>query len=591
MGGCLRSESKKSPADETIRPFDRSFSPGGETFAYIGHGSIGGKAQGLVDIKDALTELNSRHAPDVSVYIPSLTVIATGYFDDFLKQNDLYEIAFSDLRDDQIARSFQRAELPPQLTGDLRALISRIHYPLAIRSSSLLEDAMFEPFAGVYATKMIPNNQHDPDIRFRKLVEAVKYVYASTFFADAKEYTAVAKHKMTDEKMAVIIQEVVGGEVNNRFYPQISGVLRSYNFYPAGHAKPEDGVVELALGLGRTIVDEGVAWSFSPAQPQANPPYNSLADLLKQSQNEFWAIHMGTPLPYDPIKETEHMLKHSISEAEEDGNLKLLASTYAPQDDRIRMGIGTPGPRIVDFASILKLNAIPLNDVLKDLLEVCEEKLDGMAEIEFAVTLDSERGLPAGLGFLQVRPMVVSQKKVDVSLAELSSENAVVASESVLGNGDIHTISDIVYIKPDSFEIAHTVRIAKELEQLNHQLVGAKHPYVLLGFGRWGTSDPQAGIPVNFGQISGAKVIVEATLPDMNMMLSQGSHFFHNITSFQVCYFSVACPGKYEIKWEWLDQQQVLKETEFCRHVRTDKPIHIKVDGLTGRGVICHERG
>jgi len=299
---------------------------------------------------------------------------------------------------------------------------------------------------------------------------------------------------------------------------------------------------------------------------------------------------MGSPLPYNPIKETEHMLKYGIAEAEKDGNLQFVASTYVPQDDRIRMGIGTPGPRIVDFAPILKLNAIPLNSMLKDLLKLCEAELNSMVEIEFAVTLDPEHGLPANLGFLQVRPMVVSQMKVDISLEELSSENAVVASESVLGNGDISAISDIVYIKPDSFDTSQTVRIAGELEGLNRELVQAKRPYVLIGFGRWGTSDPAGGIPVAFAQISGAKVIVEATLPENNLMLSQGSHFFHNIMSFQVCYFSVAHTGKYGINWEWLDRQPVVKETKHYRHVRAAKPLHVRVDGRTGRGIICDDR-
>lgn len=574
---------------ESLSQFDRHFFTGKEKFTYIGQGSIGGKAQGLADIKDVLIDLASQFSPDIEINIPTLTVIATSFFDLFLKNNNLFDIALSDVRDDQIAHAFQRAEMPPQLVGDLRALITQVHSPLAIRSSSMLEDAMFEPFASVYTTKMIPNNQFDPDIRFRKLIEAIKYVYASTFFKGAKDYIDVTKHTTADEKMAVIIQEVVGGRCNNRVYPQISGVARSYNFYPIGHAKPEDGVVDLALGLGKTIVDEGIGWSFSPAHPQVNPPYNSLGDLLKQSQTEFWAIHMGEPLSYDPIKETEYMLKFSITDAENDENLKFIASTYMPDDDKIKIGIGDRGPRILDFARILKLNDIPLNEVLKRLLEVCEQRLESMIEIEFAVTLDPEHGIPARFGFLQVRPMVVSQERVDVSPEELSGDNVVVGSESVLGNGAIYTIQDIVYIKPENFEINKTTYIAKELETLNHQLVRAKHPYVLIGFGRWGSSDPSGGIPLKFGQISGAKVIVESTLPNMNFMLSQGSHFFHNITSFQVCYFSVAHWNKYRIDWDWLNRQKGISETQYIRHVRSSAPLKIKVDGRKGRGVISHE--
>jgi hypothetical protein len=574
---------------ESLTAFDRKFFTGKEKFTYIGQDSIGGKAQGLADIKNVLADLNSRDSSDIEINIPTLTVIATDFFDLFLKNNNLYDIALSDMRDDQKAHAFQRGELPIQLVGDLRALISQVHSPLAIRSSSMLEDAMFEPFASVYTTKMIPNNQFDPDIRFRKLVEAVKYVYASTFFKSAKDYIDATKHTITDEKMAVIIQEVVGSQHNNRFYPQVSGVARSYNFYPAGHAKPEEGVVDLALGLGKTIVDEGIGWSFSPAYPQVNPPYNSFGDLLKQSQTEFWAIHMGEPLSYNPIKETEYMQKYNLTEAENDGNLRFIASTYIPGDDKIKIGIGDRGPRILDFAPILKLKEIPLDEILKKLLEVCEKRLESMVEIEFAITLDPNHGVPARFGFLQVRPMVVTREKVDVSLEELSADNVVVASESALGNGAIHTIQDIVYIKPEKFETIKTTIIAKELEKINHQLVQAKHPYVLIGFGRWGSSDPSGGIPLKFGQISGAKVIVEATLPNMNFMLSQGSHFFHNITSFQVCYFSIAHWDKYRIDWDWLNQQKVINETQYIRHIRPSAPLSIKVDGRKGRGVISHE--
>jgi hypothetical protein len=574
---------------DALTPFDRQFFTGKEKFTCIGRGAIGGKAQGLANVRDVLASLNSRFSPDIQINIPTLTVIASDFFDLFLKDNNLYDIAFSDLRDHQIAHAFQRGEMPSQLVGDLRALISQVHSPLAIRSSSMLEDAMFEPFASVYTTKMIPNNQFDPDIRFRKLLEAVKYVYASTFFEGAKDYLGVTKHTTADEKMAVIIQEVVGSQQNKRFYPQISGVARSYNFYPFGHARPEEGVVDLALGLGKSIVDDGMGWSFSPAYPHVNPPYNSHTDLLKQSQTEFWAINMGEPLYYDPIKETEYMIKYNLAEAEDDGNLKFIASTYVSEDDKIKIGIGNKGPRILDFAPILKLSEIPLHLVIKELLELCEKKLDSMVEIEFAVTLDPDRGLPARFGFLQVRPMVVSHEKVDLSKEDLTGDNVLVASESVLGNGTMRAIQDVVYIKPDKFEISKTSSIAKEIEKLNHELVQTNRPYVLIGFGRWGSSDPSGGIPLKFGQISGAKVIVEATLPNMNHMLSQGSHFFHNITSFQVFYFSIAHWDKYRIDWDWLNNQEAIHEAHYIRHVRPASPLSIIVDGRKGRGVIGYE--
>ena len=541
-------------------------------------------------MKDILeSKLAPSFRPDIEIMIPTLTVITTDFFDLFMKQNDLYEVALSDLRDDLLASAFQKADLPAQLVGDLRALIAQVHTPLAIRSSSMLEDTMFEPFASVYATKMIPNNQPDPDARFRKLMEAIKFIYASTFCKDAKNYIQATKHTTADEKMAVIIQEVAGVQHNRRFYPHISGVGRSYNFYPLGHARPADGVIDLALGLGKTIVDEGVAWSYSPAYPQANPPYNTLTDLLSQTQSEFWAINMGLPLEFNPIKETEYMMKFSLEEAEKDGVLQFIASTYRAQDDKIVYGLAEKGPRVIDFALILKLELIPLTKMLKTLLKVCEDTLERMVEVEFAMTLDEHRGTPARFGFLQVRPMVVSEARVDLSLAELEGENVLVASESALGNGVLENIRDIVYVKPEKFSVHHSGTVAVELERLNQRLVSSGRPYLLVGFGRWGTSDSQAGIPVNFGQICGAKVIVESALPETSSMLSQGSHFFHNITSFRVFYFSVSPWDRYKIDWDWLNKQHVVKETGFVRQVKLLSPLKIRVDGRTSRGVITHE--
>jgi len=570
--------------------FDRRFFTGAEKFTVIGRGSLGGKAHGLALMKDILEgQLAPSLRPEIEVAVPTLTVITTEFFELFMRQNDLFDIASSSARDDQVAIAFQRASLPPQLVGDLRALIEQVHTPLAVRSSSMLEDAMFEPFASVYATKMIPNNQVDADTRFRKLVEAVKFIYASTFFKDAKNYLRATVHTMNDEKMAVIIQEVVGVRHGQRFYPHISGVARSYNFYPLGLAKPAEGIVDLALGLGKTIVDDGVAWSYSPGYPQANPPYNTLDDYLAQAQREFWAINMDLPLEYNPIKENEHIMKFSLEDAENDGILRFIASTYRAQDDKIVYGITESGPRVVDFAPILKFDLIPLNRLLKELLKLCEGTLQKMVEVEFAMTLDEGRGTPARFGFLQVRPMVVSEANVELPLAELMGKNVLAASESALGNGVLGSIQDVVYVKPEKFNVHNSEAVASELEGLNYPLVEEGRPYLLIGFGRWGTSDPQAGIPVNFGQICGAKVIIESALPETSTMLSQGSHFFHNITSFKVFYFSISPSDKYTIDWGWLNGQNAVHDREFVRHVRLPAPLKIKVDGRTSRGVICHD--
>ena len=578
------------PVRPSIASFDRHFFTGKEKFTAIGRGDLGGKAHGLAVMRDILeSRLVERFRPEIEISIPTLTVITTDFFDLFMEQNGLHDLALSRLRDDLIAGAFQKADLPAQLVGDLRALIAQVQTPLAVRSSSRLEDAMFEPFASVYATKMIPNNQMSPDSRFKQLVEAVKFIYASTFFKDAKNYIRATKHTTADEKMAVIIQEVVGIRHGHRFYPHISGVARSYNFYPLGLAKPSDGIIDLALGLGKAIVDDGIAWSYSPAYPRANPPYNTLADLLTQTQSEFWAVNMGWPAEFNPIKETEYMMKFNLEDAEKDGVLQFLASTYRAQDDKIVFGIAEKGPRVIDFAPILKFDLLPLNAMLQELLKLSEDTLGKTVEIEFALTLDERRGTPARFGFLQVRPMVVSSAQVTISEEEFTGEKVLLASQSALGNGVLDSILDIVYVKPERFNVHYSEAIASELEKLNHWLLTFDRPYLLIGLGRLGTSDAQAGIPVNFGQICGAKVIIESALPETSSMLSQGSHFFHNITSFRVFYFSVGTEDPYQIDWDWISRQPVIQETDYVRHVRLSSPLKIKVDGTTSRGVIHHD--
>ena len=580
-------EAKRTLKLAELSPFDRKFFDSKEEFTYIGNGSLGGKAGGLAVIKNIIdTKLNSGKFSDVVVNIPTLTVITTDMFDAFMKQNDLYETAYSNSPDEVIAGEFQRASLPVDLAGDLMALISKVHTPLAIRSSSLLEDAMYEPFAGVYATKMISNNQLDTDTRFHKLTEAIKFVYASAFFKEAKEYIKATGSSTENEKMAVIIQEVVGLRYGDVFYPDISGVARSYNFYPVGKSKPEDGVVNLALGLGKTIVDGGISWTYSPSYPKVQPPYGSINTLLKMTQNRFWAVNMGKIPFYNPIKETEYMLELELSDAEEHGTLEQTASTYDAGSDSIKMGTVAKGPRIINFALILALDLMPLNSIIKELLAVCRDATGSPVEIEFAVTLDKKETGKARFGFLQVRPMVVSDEEIKISESEMHGRDTFLSTNRSLGNGTLNTIKDIVYVKPDKFEAKYSPKIAAELETMNNELSGTKTPYLLLGFGRWGSTDPWLGIPVNWGQISGAKVIVECMLENMNVELSQGSHFFHNITSFRIFYFSLPVNADNQIDWKWLEDKETVNETEFVKHIKLSKPFRVKVDGRTGKGVI-----
>ncbi len=578
------------PRPRKIPAFNRDLFGSQEKFTRIGSGEIGGKAGGLLDIKDTLvSKLSPLYTGRITVDIPTLTVITTDIFDLFMKRNALVDRPYSDIPDDRIAYIFQKAEFPPGVIGDLRGLIEKVHRPLAVRSSSLLEDAMFRPFAGVYSTKMIPNNQPDADTRFRRLVEAVKFVYASTFFKKARDYIRVAGKSVADEKMAVIIQEVVGTRRGERYYPVISGVARSYNYYPFGRVCPEDGVVSLALGLGKTIVDGGRCWSYCPKHPHIGPPFGSTADLVRQTQTEFFAVNMGKPPDHDPIKETEYLVVSGLKEADYDGVLDHIASTYQAENDRIVMGTGSPGPRVLNFSPILKLKEIPLNQLILDTLRLCREMVEREVEIEFAVQINSRQNDNVRFGFLQVRPMVVSEGDVTVTEDDLVQRSVLVASNTVMGNGELDNIRDIVYVRPERFDAHDTPKIADEVDTINDRLVRAGKPYLLMGFGRWGSSDPWLGIPVNWSQISGARVIIEATLPDMNVDPSQGSHFFHNITSFHVCYFSVHHAGKYRIDWEWLDRQtSVDEDTGRVRHVELSAPLRVKVDGKNRRGIVLY---
>lgn len=567
--------------------FERVFFGSGHRSMRIGDGEVGGKASGLLLVRDVLdANLERIGRPGVAVGIPTMTVITTELFDAFLKRNRLGDTAASDLPDDRMAHAFLRADLPVELVGDLRALTEEVRSPLAIRSSSRLEDALHRPFAGVYATKMIPNDQADPSERFRTLVEAVKFVYASTFFRDAKAYRRRACVGETDEKMAIVIQEVVGRRHFDRHYPDVSGVARSYNYYPVGHARRDEGVVNLALGLGKTIVDGGITWAYSPARPRTPPPFASAVDLLRNTQTGYWAVHMGRPAEYDPTRETEYLEHADLEAAELDGTLRHTASTYVAASDRLVPGIGAAGPRALNFAPLLELEEWPLNDVLREALAVCEDAHGAPVEIEFAATIDEKASEPMRLAFLQVRPMMVPDTEVGVTEEELAAPDSVVASDRVLGNGIVDTIRDVVHVNRAAYDPSLHRAIAQQAEELNAGLLDAGRPYLLIGFGRWGSSDSWLGSPVTWGQICGAGAVVEVSLPDLPGDLSQGSHFFHNITSFGVPYFMVRHDTGGRIDWAWLEGLPAAAETANLRHVRLPEPLVIRVDGRSGRGLV-----
>jgi hypothetical protein len=434
---------------------------------------------------------------------------------------------------------------------------------------------------------MIPNFEPDPSARFRRLVEAIKFVWASTRFRAARDYAAAAGCSAADEKMAVIVQEVVGRRFDRRYYPHVSGVARSFHWYPIAPARPADGVVHLALGLGKTIVDGGVCWMFSPSRPTVGPPFGSVDEEIRATQTAFWAIHLDRPAEYDPITETEYLVQLGLDAADYDDTLRHVASTYDAAADRLRPGTARDGPRVVDFAPLLAHGEIPLPTVVERLLRAFEERDGTAVEIEFALTIDEAADPPARFGLLQVRPMVALDELVDVTEEELADPAALVASERVLGNGADATIRDVVYVRPETFDASATRAIAGRIAAHNRALVAERRPYLLIGFGRWGSSDPSLGIPVEWSDVAGARAIVEATLPRMNVEPSQGSHFFHNLSSFRVSYFMVHHAGR-PIDWDWLARQPVVTEEPHVRHVRLDSTLSVRVDGRAARGVIRH---
>jgi hypothetical protein len=555
----------------------------------VGGGSIGGKAEGLVRIaREVLTELAEGDFPDFAIRVPGFTVIGTDVFDQFMRANGLEEIALSGEPDERIAHAFQRAVLPPEHLGALREIVQHATTPLAVRSSSLLEDALAHPFAGVYTTKMTPNDQTSPDERFRKLQEAIKYVYASTFFASARGYLESLGRGPREEKMAVIIQEVVGRRHGDRFYPTASGVARTFNYYPIGKATPHDGTASLALGLGRQIVDGGACWSYVPAYPLAPPPYADVDERLNATQREFWAVRMGkAPIP-DPVRETEFLVQCSLEDADYDGSLDHLVSTFVPDSGVLRPGRRPRGPWCVDFSPMLNLGTLPINAVIQRLMALAERAAGGAVEIEFAVDVPAKSDQVARFGFLQMRPMAVASGEEFLEPADLASDRAVIAAREARGHGERTDVVDVVYVDPERFDAAKTRQIALELGELNRQLVKEGRPYVLIGFGRWGTSDPWLGIPVEWGQIAGACTLVEAALPQMNPDVSQGSHFFHNLIGFGVYYLATGRGATDAIAWDWLAAQDEVARTEHVRHVRSAEPLTIQVDGIQGLGVIRH---
>jgi len=556
-------------------------------FCRLGSGSLGGKARGLAFI-DKVLALNMipNEFQEISIHIPRTLVIGTDYFDDFISKNKLDKIALKEDSKIRIVNAFQEAELPTLMLGDLRDFIRQVTVPIAVRSSSLLEDALYHPFAGIYNTKMLPNNELSPDKRFISLCNAIKLVYASTFFPEARAYVESVNHRIEEEKMAVILQEVVGTQKCNRFYPEISGVGRSYNYYPFGAAKPEQGVVNLALGLGKIVVSGERSLQFSPFHPRILPQFSDTKTMLTQSQSYFYAINLAPPVFQANADEDEFLSQLSLQDAELDGSLDYIASTYSYDNDRLQDGISFNGPRVINFAGILKHQFVPLSKLLIYLLDLCEKAMGTPVEIEFAITLHPNQPIKAEFGFLQVRPIASKDEMVNIDLEEDKKQETLSFCAHVLGNGIIEQIHHLIVVKKESFDPSKTKLIAEEIGQLNQMMKNKSLQYILIGPGRWGSSDPWLGIPVRWDQINFVKILIETSFPGMDVDPSQGSHFFQNITSLKIGYFSIQTTQKDTLDWDTIHHQTVIQDLPYTQLIETKKPLTIKMNGRKGEGMI-----
>ena len=565
------------------------FEPEGAFFLRIGGGSLGGKARGLAFVRHLLHQSGiTRMFAGVRIAVPPTLVLATDPFDSFLTENNLQDFAIHCVDDSEIVQSFLAARLPASLIDNLLAFLAQVKYPLAVRSSSLLEDSQYQPFAGVYDTFMVANEHTDIEVRLEQLTEAIKRVYASTFSQHAKAYVRATPYRLEEEKMAVVIQQVVGTAYGRRFYPDFSGVVRSRNFYPVHPAKVEDGFAAVALGLGRAVVGGGKSLSFSPRYPRHLLQFSSVEDILANSQTEFWALELGGAQHHaDPADDLREAL-FGLNAAEQDGTLHMLGSTYSADNHAVYDGLGRKGARIVSFAPILKHGRFPLPAILDQLMTTGEAALGRPVEIEFAVRLPKLEGESAEFGFLQMRPLVLSREGDDVRTDEkVLPERLVCQSSQVMGHGRIRDLRDVVVVDFHRFERAQSHEVAQSVAHFNARLSEAGTPYLLIGVGRWGSNESWLGIPVAWDQISCARVIVESGFRDLRVEPSQGSHFFQNLTAFQIGYFTVnPDAGEGFVDWEWLAAQPAMEEDGCVRHLRLASPLSVVMNGKLGRGMI-----
>ena len=554
-------------------------------FARIGDGSLGGKGRGLAFIGAMVKRYPDLEHEHFAVTIPKTVVICTDIFDEFMDTNELYPVALSDADDETILKYFLRASLPARLIEDLMAFFDVVKSPIAVRSSSLLEDSHYQPFAGIYSTYMIPKLEDKYDM-LRTLSDAIKAVYASVFYRDSKAYMTATSNLIDQEKMAIVLQEVVGNRYNDRFYPTISGVARSLNFYPIGNEKAEDGIANIALGLGKYIVDGGQTLRFSPRHPHILQ-MSTMDFALRETQTRYYALDLKNLTEQFSVDDSFNLLRLNLKDADADGSLKFIVSTYDPYDQIIRDGYYPGGRKILSFVNILQHDVFPLAETLDQILHVGQDEMGRPIEIEFAVNIDPENPERATFYLLQVRPIVDNKEVMEEDLTQVEQADTILSSTSVLGHGIVTDVQDIIYVKTGAFSSSNNQLIASEIEKMNRQFTEGEKNYVLVGPGRWGSSDSWLGIPVKWPHISNARVIVECGLENYRVDPSQGTHFFQNLTSFGVGYFTInPFKGDGWFDEEYLNSLPAVEETEYLRHVHLDAPIVIKMDGKKSLGVV-----
>lgn len=560
------------------------------SFARIGGGTLGGKARGLGFTNHLLANFDIRDKiPGVEIFVPSAVVVATDVFDQFMEDNNLFNFAMNEPDDEKIIRRFLEAEyFPIEIIAKLKEFLEINHIPLAVRSSSLLEDSQFQPFAGVYQTYMIPNSNENIEIRLQELLNTIKCVYASTFFRSAKDYMKATNYRLEEEKMAVIIQRLIGAYHGRSFYPDFSGVAKSYNFYPVSPQKSSDGIVHVALGLGKIVVEGGNTVRFCPKYPKHLLQFFSTKETIKNAQQEFYALDPDESYDLNKHLTPDTLIKsYPLDKAEKDGTLFYSGSTYSSENDAVYDGLSREGRRVVTFAPILKQKVFPLPEVLDMLLDLGSWGMGTHIEMEFAVNMNVPHKEPKQFAILQMRPLVIGLESESISISDYEPEEVVCSSNQVLGNGARKDITDVVFVDINKYDRSKSKEVAAEVSGLNAKLVNEKKPYILIGVGRWGSFDPWLGIPVTWDQISGAGVIVESGFKDFIVSPSQGSHFFQNITSFRVGYFTVNSLAKSgTLDWDWLNKQTAYEELEYTKHLRFSSPLTVKINGRENLGVI-----